>query len=529
MNRRKVIAVAVVLAVLGTALPMAAMFYFSWMRTVHQEQKRLELFAQHVIMRANHSLKQATEALQVADTFSTTPCSKEHILEMRRLAVNVRSVEEVGYFEDGLLKCTSWGTVEGTIRQVPVDFTTQDGVQITIRMKPKVSMSNPMMAMHYKSHNVLVDPVRLVDIVADPAVQLAIANDRGALLATLHDPDPALAATAVAKPGNSIATNHLIASTREGHWIAVAITPRTVLLGKLRNEQMWMLPLGLLIAAGVVGLVVWFSRRRLSPLGELAIAVQNREFIVHYQPIVELKSGRCVGAEALVRWRRPDGTLVRPDLFIPLAEESGLIMPITDQVVESVIRDLNALLVADRSLHIAINLSALDIKSARILPVIGRMLENTGIEPQQISLETTERGFMDVDSARTMLAKARELGHAVAIDDFGTGYSSLSNLQSLPLDTLKIDKSFIDTIGMDSATSSVTPHIIGMAQSLNLKIVAEGVETQVQADYLLRRDVDYAQGWLFSKPLPAFDFIAYYRRGKNQQERPALTSIQRVA
>lgn len=529
MNRRRVIAVAVVLAVLGTALPMAAMFYFSWMRTVHQEQKRLELFARHTIMRANHSLKQATEALQIADKFNVAPCSKEHVLEMRKLAVNTRSVEEVGYFENGFLKCTSWGVTEGTIRQVPVDFTTPEGVQIAIRMKPKVSMSEPMMAMHFKSHNVLVDPVRLVDIVADPSVQLAIANDKGALLATLNNPDLALTAAAVAKPGNSISEDHLVASTREGNWIAVAIAPRTVLLGKLRNEQMWMLPLGLLIAAAIVGLVVWFSRRRLSPLGELAIAVQNREFIVHYQPIVELKTGHCVGAEALVRWRRPDGTLVRPDLFIPLAEESGLILPITDQVVESVVRDLNALLVADRSLHIAINLSALDIKTARILPVIGRLLENTGIEPQQISLETTERGFMDVASARSTLAKARELGHTVAIDDFGTGYSSLSNLQSLPLDTLKIDKSFIDTIGMDSATSSVTPHIIGMAKSLNLKIVAEGVETQIQADYLLGRDVDYAQGWLFSKALPAFDFIAYYRRSKNQQNWLVSSGIPRVA
>lgn len=529
MNRRKVIAVAVVLAVLGTALPMTAMFYFSWMRTVHQEQKRLASFARHTIMRANFSLKQATDALRSADQFNLASCSKEHIAEMRKLVVNTRSVEEVGYFENGLLKCTSWGVTDRAIKQVASDFTTDEGVQITVRLKPTVSLSNPTMAMHYKSHNVLVDPLRLVDIVADPNVQLAIANDKGVVLATLNNPDPALTAASIARPGNSIGDDYLVASTREGNWIAVAITPRSVLPGKLRNEQMWLLPLGMLIAAGIVGAVIWFSRRRLSPLGELAIAVQNREFVVHYQPIIELKNGRCIGAEALVRWRRPDGSLVRPDLFIPLAEESGLIMPITDQVVEAVVRDLNALLVSDRSLHIAINLSALDIKTARILPVIGKLLEHTGIEPQQISLETTERGFMDVESARTTLAKARELGHAVAIDDFGTGYSSLSNLQSLPLDTLKIDKAFIDTIGMDSATSSVTPHIIGMAKALNLKIVAEGVETQVQADYLVGRDVDYAQGWLFSKPLPAFDFIAYYRRNRSQQSRLKASNIQRVA
>lgn len=176
--------------------------------------------------------------------------------------------------------------------------------------------------------------------------------------------------------------------------------------------------------------------------------------------------------------------------------------------------DLNSLLVADRSLHIAINLSAADVGTERVLPVIARALQHTGIQPRQIWLEATERGFVDIEAARSTLTRARELGHAVAIDDFGTGYSSLFYLEGLPLDALKIDKSFINTISTNSATSSVTPHIIEMAKTLKLKIVAEGVEMQAQADYLLERDVDYGQGWLFARPMPAADFIAYCRRAK---------------
>jgi sensor c-di-GMP phosphodiesterase-like protein len=272
-----------------------------------------------------------------------------------------------------------------------------------------------------------------------------------------------------------------------------------------------MIPRGILIAALVIAVVVWFLRRRLSPRGELANAVRRREFVVHYQPLIELKTGLCIGAEALVRWQRPGGTMVRPDLFIPLAEASGLILPITDQVVEAVVADLGDLLRATRGLHVAVNLSARDIKTGRILPIIHAALAGTGIEKHQIWLEATERGFMDIDAARETLEQARGHGHAISIDDFGTGYSSLSHLQGLPLDALKIDKSFIDTICTDSATSSVTPHIIAMAKSLKLKIVAEGIETQMQADYLLAREVEYGQGWLFAKAMPAAEFIAFYR------------------
>nr|WP_277914419.1 EAL domain-containing protein [Janthinobacterium agaricidamnosum] len=265
------------------------------------------------------------------------------------------------------------------------------------------------------------------------------------------------------------------------------------------------------MAAFLVGVVVWLSRRRLSPLAELQIAVEQREFVVHYQPIVALKTGVCIGAEALVRWRRPDGAMVRPDLFIPLAEDSGLILPITDQVVAAVIHELKDMLLADRNVHIAVNLCASDIESGRILPVLQRELAGTGIETQQIWLEATERGFLRADAARATLQRARDLGHAVAIDDFGTGYSSLSNLQSLPLDALKIDKSFVDTVGTDAATSSVTPHIIDIAKTLGLQIVAEGIETQAQADYLLARGVEFGQGWLYAKALPADQFLLFYQ------------------
>ena len=290
----------------------------------------------------------------------------------------------------------------------------------------------------------------------------------------------------------------------------MVIAPRSKLDARLARERAVWLPVGLLMAAFMVGLVAWLSRRRLSLLGELKIALERNEFFVHYQPIIALATGECVGAEALIRWQRPDGSMVRPDLFIPVAEESGLILPITDAVIACVIADLRNALVADRALHVAINLCASDIETGRVLQVLDRVLAGTGIEPQQIWLEATERGFINAGAARATLEQARERGYAVAIDDFGTGYSSLASLQSLPLDALKIDKAFVDTIATDAATSSVTPHIIAMARSLKLQIVAEGIETQAQADYLAAQQVEFGQGWLFAKALPAAEFLAFH-------------------
>jgi sensor c-di-GMP phosphodiesterase-like protein len=518
MRRSRIVIVAIALAIIGAILPIAGMLYISWSFAVSAEQDRLALFAGHTIARANISLAQARDALQSISSSDLKPCSPEHIARMRTLTLDSPSVGEIGYFEDRLLKCTSWGMTEERIVQLPGDYTTADGIEVTVRMHPVVSGGKPMMALQYRAYNVLVDPVRFVDVIVDPGIQLAIANEHGAEIAELNAPDPGLVRSIIANPHNGMDSNNLFAVAHDGGWIAVATEPRSEMSNKLLREQLTLLPVGGFIAAFIVGIVVWFSRKRLSPLGELSLAVQNREFIVHYQPIVALKTGLCVGAEALVRWRRPDGSLVRPDLFIPLADESGLILPITDQVIDAVVHDLGTLLAADRALHVSINLCADDLKTGRFLSVLQKALDRTNIAARQIWLEMTERSFLEIEAARSTIIKAREIGYSVAIDDFGTGYSSLQYLQGLPLDCLKIDKSFIDTIGKDTATSSVTSHIIEIAKTLNFIIVAEGIETQEELDYLRAREVDLGQGWFFAKAMPADEFIAYRDRERQMTD-----------
>ena len=271
-------------------------------------------------------------------------------------------------------------------------------------------------------------------------------------------------------------------------------------------------PIGLAAGASLASLVLWLSRRRFSPGVELRRAVRNREFVLLYQPLVELATGACVGAEALVRWRRADGRIVPPLDFIPLAESNGLIRPITEQVIERALTELGPMLRRRRDLHVSINLAPMDLQDPWIAQCLDQLLADSGVEPHQVTVETTERGMVDADAAREVIKGLRSRGHGVAIDDFGTGYSSLSYLQSLEVDTLKIDKTFIDALGLETATSSVVPHIVEMARTLRLRVVAEGVETDAQVKFLREQAVDYAQGWLFSKPLTCDAFGEFVRK-----------------
>ena len=516
MRRKRIIVTSVLVAVIGVAAPLSLAFYLSSVRAEQGEQERLRLLAGYALERAHRSITSASMALRSADALDLAPCSEAHVQQLRRITITTRSIDDIGYVANGLLKCTSTGIEAGRIAITPADFTLANGMGLDFNLRPVVSGGKRMVGLTYRAYQVLIDPVRFSDVIVDSDIQMAVAIGKQGVLDTLHHPDPAVVQALLA--GQPAADGHIHATLYRDGLTAVMIEPRSKLSDRLRREQLLLLPMGLLMAAFIVGIVIWLSRRRLSLRGELETAVERREFFVHYQPIIALDTGVCVGAEALIRWRRPDGSMIRPDLFIPVAEESDLILPITDQVIACVIADMRAALLADRELHIAINLCASDIETGRVLDVLARALDGTGIEAQQIWLEATERGFINVDAARATIDKARARGHAVAIDDFGTGYSSLSSLQNLPLDALKIDKSFVDTIGTDAATSSVTPHIIDMARTLNMLIVAEGIESQAQADYLRERKVEFGQGWLFAKALPAAEFLTFY--GKRRAPSP---------
>lgn len=511
MTRKSIIFLFTLLTITAVVIPILLTLYFSWVLAERSEKAKLSELAALVLQRGTTSLKEAKEALQLLAKFQDTPCSASHVSEMRKIVFSLFNIDEIGHFENNLLKCTSWGMIDQYVPLTSPDIITPEGIEIALKVYPLVSQKRPVMALFYKNHNVLIDPYRFVDVITEPDIKIALALTSGHIISTLHQPDPAILEQILKEKNPS---DYLVYVNKKDNVTVIAMEPRSHIFVKLTREFIILLPFGLLMIISFVTIVIWASRRRLSLLGELKVAVKKQDFLVYYQPLINLQTGECIGAEALIRWQLADGSWQRPDTFIPLAEQHGLIAPITDYVITTVMRDLKSLLNVDRQLHIAVNVAAEDFKTGRILEIVEATRKNSGIEPQQIWLEATERSFMDVKAVQKTILRARELGYPVIIDDFGTGYSSLAYLQGLPLSALKIDKSFIESIGTRSATSHVTYHIIKMAKALQLKLVAEGIENQVQEDYLRKHEVEYAQGWLYAKAMPLEEFVEFYQKNK---------------
>lgn len=309
--------------------------------------------------------------------------------------------------------------------------------------------------------------------------------------------------------------------TQSPEYQLVLITPRSGLQQKITGAWWLLVPASVLVSFCIGLLVLQLVRQRQSLGGELQGALRRGELKVLYQPIFDLNTRLCVGAEALVRWRRPDGTLTSPDLFIPLAENTGQIRQITDFVLQQLLEQLGHLLRANPHLYVSVNLAACDVMAPRIGRVTAKLLALHRVAPRQIAFEVTERGMVDVIVARNHLQALRDRGHQVLIDDFGTGYCSLAYLQTLPVDCLKIDKAFIDALGHDAASSGVAPHIIRMAHALQLKVIAEGIEFESQALLLKSEGVIYGQGWLFARPLTAAKFTELVTGGRRTAGRRA--------
>lgn len=528
MRRVRVINTAIFLAVLGAALPMAGALYFAWSLAFDEQGDVLYEYTTRMLDRTESALSEARKAFTVIEKNknTTSTCSPEHIKWMHTLSTATAEGKTISYFEQGTERCTSCGLPDAKKVQTKTNFTFPDGLKIG---KTQSSVATFIVTRKQDNYDILIPAQRLTDIIVPSDIWLALIYN-GNVLSEQNAIDPSLlniildkiakdnskinslqATTSLKKEQLFMADGRMVIITQFGPFYYVSSEPASRVRDNYKKLQYLLLPFGLITALFIIGLVIYYSQRRLSLKADLQEALDNQEFLLHYQPIINTQLGTCYGAEALIRWQRADGQMVRPDLFIPYAEEAGIISAITQRVIELVFEQMEAFLTEHRMAHISINVSNEDLRNGWVLELLESKISHSTINRNQIWIELTERTFLIMDEVQQIIIKARNLGYAIVIDDFGTGYSNLSYLQHLPLDVLKIDKSFIDSLGMSSATSNVADHIIEMAKKMNLQLVAEGVEKQDQYDHLKEKKVDYIQGYFFSKPLPANEFIAFFK------------------
>jgi diguanylate cyclase (GGDEF)-like protein len=251
------------------------------------------------------------------------------------------------------------------------------------------------------------------------------------------------------------------------------------------------------------------ERRRLQE--ELSAALLRDEFVLHYQPIVDLRTGKVVKAEALIRWRHPTRGTLGPGTFIPVAEQSNLMELLGYWVIDEVVRQAAVWDAKGLAIRIAVNVSAKQIDDAGFVPHLTEALRRANVPPNRLELEITETAAMtDASAAQDVLERCRALGLSVSLDDFGTYYSSLAYLKRLPIDNVKIDKSFVQGIPFVKSDTAIVSGILGLARALERIVIAEGIENESQRDWLVRAGCEFGQGFLFGRPMPAAEIYRRY-------------------
>jgi sensor c-di-GMP phosphodiesterase-like protein len=507
MRRSSGVAIAVAVGSVAVVAPIWISIQLAWNEALADAKSRVQNHASLLVRRSEEAEIQLNEAKSLLNAVHYTPCSDDEVALMQQLAVTSNYIQAIGRVSDNQLTCSSLRS-SAPIDIGPANLITENGAEERFNVWIFKAQTHPLLVISENGLAFIVDSTLMEDLPnTGPGITV------GFFVPSQRQPD--LITTANGRiPTSWLRTIHKGTSTtflddgyvvsvvraRQADIAAVAAYPSIYIGQQLQPFALIYIPLGLVCACVFAWAVTRISRIRLSLPSALRRAARHKEFYVEYQPIINLETLRFVGAEALVRWRR-SGKVVRPDEFIPAAEESGVITLITDCVAKMVAADLPQMLAVDPDFHVAINLSGPDFLTTDTVSMLKNVLVTSRARPCNLHVEATERCFLQADHSRWMIALIRSMGMPVAIDDFGTGYSSLSCLQTLGLDALKIDKAFVETIGTDGATSQVVPLIIEMAHSLELMMTAEGIESPAQVEFLRKRGVCFAQGWLFGKPM----------------------------
>jgi sensor c-di-GMP phosphodiesterase-like protein len=478
---------------------------------VRVTESRLDQYASRLVADGEASSAELRTVLAAVSASRHRACSSNEIVYFRALIFESEYLKDAGRIRDGKIECSAaLGKPAQKIDQFQPDFIQQDGTEIYTNLAPYRNPDLTVLALQLGDSYVVFTPFTRMHLEPPPMhyaemVTNAPNQKQGLLLG-----EQPRAGTAILTSEGRHGQGDRLYATRCSIRFFNCVTAFTTLPEILEVNRTRFY--GCIAACALLCAILGFSlsqlyRRNKSIEQQLRRAIHKDKLFMVYQPIVDLLSGRIVGAEALVRWTDDDGSLVCPDIFVKIAEQRGFVGEITRLVLRHVLRDFSETLRKHPAFRLCINVAAADLADLEFLSMLEQSLYRAGVAPQSIAIEITEGSTAKHEIAIATIHSLRHRGHSVHIDDFGTGYSSLSYLHELSVDAIKIDKSFTQAVGTDSVVVAILPQILAMAEALDLKVIVEGIETPVQASYFATFDQPIlAQGWLYGRPVFAEKF-----------------------
>ena len=479
---------------------------------LRQSESRLDQYATRILLETIASTSESRAMLETMNGSPYALCSDAEIEYFRQLIFQSQFLKAAGRMRNGRIECstTSGRNLLAAPQYSPV-MARQDGTNIYRNLPPFRVDDQNVVAVQQGRSFIVYNPYNFASLAA-PSMHFtstAIDLPRQQVGQMIGD-SPNVAEAILTRDGKVRIGNTLFVTrcSKQSDSCLTAYISMTDALAMNRGYSILFIALGATFGA-LSGLLfpMLYSRNK-SVEQQLIRAIRADALTVVYQPIVELATGHIVEAEALVRWTDEYKNTVSPDVFVKIAEEKGFVGEITKLVLRHALRDFGATLRARPTFRINVNIAAADLADSNFIPMLDKQLEDAEVSPRNLGVEITESYTARQQIARNTILRLRQRGHYVAIDDFGTGYSSLAYLHDLSVDAIKIDKAFTKAIGTDAVTVSILPQILTMAETLGLRVVVEGIETKIQADYFAASEQDiHAQGWLFGRPVPARIFL----------------------
>jgi sensor c-di-GMP phosphodiesterase-like protein len=478
---------------------------------------RLADYADRLLQREHDLADELAGTLAEANASPYGSCSDQDIVLLRRLTFSARFLKDVGRLHESTFLCSATtGKLPNPLPMGKPDLTLESGTVLFRSYPLYVPAGDRGEIAALRNADAVIGPDTFSDFPQQPLQYTVGVVDP---TASSHSHDVLFSGTsgAVSLPLGILASDKTVRVADRLYRARCLAPTRICAVASIRIDEIWRnnqaLLFGYMASGATAGIscaaaLVIVGRKRRSPANQLKRAILSGRLSVAYQPIVELGSHRIAGAEALTRWVDEDGESIRPETIVALAEAEGFASDITRFIVTRSIEEIRPILEWNPTFRVHINLAPGDLADPRLLLLLDEKLDGGPVKPANIAFELSEQATSDRDVAVAAICGFRKRGLATFIDDFGTGYSNLAYLTELNVDGIKINHTFIATIGTESVTASIVPQILAVARALDLKVVVQGIEREDQAKYFADRDPSIlGQGWFFGLPVPAKGLI----------------------